>query len=70
MIFVIKASEPDCIVLLDHCKSSIDLWDNEITTVLRGLSDHNPNLQHISFTENKITFIDSNVFNNLLKLIN
>jgi len=48
----------------------IDLWDNEITTIPKGLFDYNSNLQHISFTENKITSIDSNVFNNLLKLTN
>lgn len=48
----------------------LDLWENELTTIPKGLFDHNFYLKHISFTDNKITFIDSNVFNNLNSLTN
>ena len=48
----------------------LDLWDNEITSIPAGLFDYNPNLKHISFTENRITFIDTKVFNHLHSLTN
>ena len=42
-----------------------DVWGNEIKEIPKDLFKYNTELKHISFTDNRITFIDPNVFDNL-----
>ncbi|XP_070491717.1 uncharacterized protein [Chironomus tepperi] len=46
------------------------LDNNDIEIVEAGLFDYNPNLQGVSFLENKVTKIDASVFDNLHQLQN
>lgn len=47
----------------------LDLWENKIQTIPKDLFKFNTKLAHISFTDNKLTFIDPNVFDNLDGLV-
>lgn len=48
----------------------LDLWGNDIQIIPEGLFENNPKLKHISFTDNRLTFIHPEVFNKLDGLVN